>query len=134
MDEMTATFSQTHTSNSDKETENAVLSAIDKSNNTDFETSYDVVSESAFELVEEIIINSEIENALENVNGNLEQKRTTPEKRKLDRTDLHQEPREKKRNESVDRINDKEMLNHNEKDEDLETIEKIQGCRVILAE
>ena len=110
------------------------MSAIDKSNNTDFETSYDVVSESAFELVEEIIINSEIENALENVNGNLEQKRTTPEKRKLDRTDLHQESREKKRNESVDRINDKEMLNHNEKDKDLETIEKIQGCRVILAE
>ena len=132
MDEMTATFSKTHTSNSDKETENAVLSIIDKSNNTDFETSYDVVSECAYELVEEIIINSEIENAVEKVNGNLEQKRTTLEKRKLDRTDLHQEPRENKRNESVDRINDKEMLNHSEKDEDLETIEKIQGCRVIL--
>ena len=108
------------------------MSIIDKSNNTDIETSYDVVSECAYELVEEIIINSEIENAVENKNGNLEQKRTTPEKRKLDRTDLHQEPREKKRNESVDRINDKEMLNHSEKDEDLETIEKIQGCRVIL--
>ena len=96
MDEMTATFSQTQTSSSDKETENAVLSIIDKSNNTDVETSYDVVSECAYELVEEIIINSEIENAVENVNGNLEQKRITPEKRKLDRTDLHQEPREKK--------------------------------------
>ena len=47
---------------------------------------------------------------MENVNGNLEQKRTIPEKRKLDRTDLNQEPREKKRNKSVDRINDKEML------------------------
>ena len=132
MDEMTATFSQTHTSNSDKETENAVLSIIDKSNNTEFEASYDVVSECTYELVKEIIINSEIENAVEKVNGNLEQKRTIPEKRKLDRTDLHQEPREKKRLKSVDRINDKEMLNLSEKDEDLETIEKIQGCRVIL--
>ena len=132
MDEMTATFSQTHTSNSDKETENAVLSIIDQSNNTDFETSYDVVSECAYELVEEIIITSEIENAVEKVNGNLEQKKTIPEKIKLDRTDLHQEPREKKRNKSVDGINDKVILSHSEKDEDLETIEKIQGCRVIL--
>ena len=63
---------------------------------------------------------------------NLVQKRTIPEKRKCDRTDIHQEPREKRRNESVDRINDKEILNYSKKDEDLETIEKIQGCRVIL--
>ena len=69
---------------------------------------------------------------MEKVNGNFEQKRTIPEMRKLDRTDLNQEPREKKRNESVDRINDKEMLNHSEKDDDQETIEKIQRCRVIL--
>ena len=60
MDEMTATFSQTNTSNSDKKTEHAVLSIIDKSNYTDIETSYDVVSECAYELVEEIIIDSEM--------------------------------------------------------------------------
>ena len=64
---------------------------------------------------------------MEKVNGNLVPKRTTPEKRKLDRANLNQE--RKKPNESVDRIYDKETLNYSEKDEDLETIEKIQGCR-----
>ena len=119
MDRITTTCRQTSTSYYNKETENAVLSIIDKSNSTD----YDVVSECAYELVEEIIINSEIENAMEEVNGRLVQKRTIPEKRKLDRTDLHQEPREKRCNESADKIYGKEIL----KDEDQETIEIIQG-------
>ena len=68
MEEMTATFSQTYTSNLDKETENAVLSITDKPNNTNLEKSQDVVSECAYEQLEEIIINSEIESAIETVN------------------------------------------------------------------
>ena len=106
----------------------------------------EIISDCAMEYTQELVIAEEVEEAMnyqteeqveieeEKRMRKEEKKRKKAEKRKLKETEANQ-PKEKRASKSIESIGDSGFgINNieNENDEDLEYLEKVQMCRVLL--